>query len=96
MIVIDTETRIVPQSDVIATALHNGEQVLLNLATMRYYTLNQTGTQIWQLLADGLSVADVSHRLQAAYDIEGIQAEECVLRLIDELAIEQLVQVGGQ
>lgn len=82
--------------DVISTTLHDEEMVLLHLQTQRYYTLNATGTHIWRGLQEGLSIAEVSCRLEAAYAVTLPEAQQATLALVQELAVEALVQPVGQ
>lgn len=82
--------------DVISTTLHDEEMVLLHLQTQRYYTLNATGTHIWHGLQEGLSIAEVSCRLEAAYAVTLPEAQQATLALVQELAVEALVQPVGQ
>ena len=85
--------KVKPEHDVIVTELDNKEAVLLNLATKRYYTLNETGLHIWQLFNNGLMLGKVSEKLQEKFDITTEKAKEGVLNLIDELITEKLVKV---
>lgn len=82
-----------PHPEVIDTALETGETVLLHLESTTYYSLNTTGTQIWQGLKQGLSLQEISQRLQAVFDVDAVRAERSVLALVHELSQQQLVQV---
>ncbi len=82
-----------PHPEVIDTALDTGETVLLHLESTTYYSLNTTGTQIWQGLKQGLSLQEISQRLQAVFDVDAVRAERSVLALVRELSLQQLVQV---
>lgn len=55
--------------DALAATLSDGA-VLLNLRTKRYYSLNETGTRIWQLLLEGRTEEEIVERLAAEYDVE--------------------------
>ena len=55
-----------PHPEVVDMVLEDGETVLLHLERTTYYSLNSTGTQIWQGLKQGLPLWEVSQRLQAA------------------------------
>jgi hypothetical protein len=57
-----------------------------------YYSLNLTGTHIWQGLKAGLSLQEISRRLQAVFEVEGPQADRSVLALVNDLVQHQLVQ----
>lgn len=82
-----------PDSDVVLTELENKEAVLLHLKTKMYYSLNETGLRIWQLLKDGLTLNEISERLQQEFDVTPERAKESVVNLIDELITEKLVEV---
>jgi hypothetical protein len=74
------------------TELEEGETVLLHLESKTYYSLNATGTHIWQGLKAGISLQEISHRLQATFAVEGARADRSVLTLVHELVQHQLVQ----
>lgn len=90
---ITTRTKLTPDPNVITTSLSNQETVLLHLNTQQYYTLNETGTQIWQGLADAQSLETIGQGLEAKYDLTLDQACQHVIELVTGLAREQLVQV---
>jgi coenzyme PQQ synthesis protein D (PqqD) len=86
------EHRVRPHPEVVDTALDTGETVLLQLDSKTYYSLNGTGTQIWDGLKQGLALQEVSRRLQARFEVESEQANRSVLALVEELLQHQLVQ----
>ena len=90
---ITLQTQVVTHPDVIATALSNQEMVLLHMATQQYYTLNETGTQIWEGVAKAQSLAEIGQGLEMRYDIDLAQAEQQVVALVTGLAAEDLIQV---
>ncbi|MBI2487048.1 MAG: PqqD family protein [Deltaproteobacteria bacterium] len=56
--------------------------------------MNETGLRIWQLLNDGLTLNEISERLQDEFDVAPEKAaEERVVNLINELITEKLVEV---
>ena len=92
---ITVETRAIPVSDVIFTALKDGEAVLLHLGNQTYYTLNETGSTVWKLIGSELSLAEISQTLLEKYDVSLNQAQQAVIELVDNLAAEKLVTVSG-
>jgi hypothetical protein len=66
--------------------------VLLHLESKTYYSLNVTGTHIWQALKQGASLSEVSRQLQARFEVEPERADRSVLALVAELLAHQLVQ----
>jgi hypothetical protein len=81
-----------PHPDVVDTALEAGETVLLHLEHVTYYSLNSTGTLIWEGLKQGMTLHAISVRLQQQYAVEAEQADRSVLALVHELTHHQLVQ----
>ena len=65
--------------------------MLLNLDTKLYFSLNATGVRIWKLLAEGLTLGDISERLYEEYDVTPEKAQQCVLELVGQLNDEKLV-----
>jgi len=89
---IDLLQQLRPHPSVVDTELDTGEVVLLHLDTQTYYSLNVTGTRIWQGAKEGLSLQAISQRLQDVFDVDATRADQSVLTLVDELLQQQLVQ----
>ena len=68
------------------------ETVLLHLQSKLYYTLNVTGTHIWRGLRKDLTLREISQRLQHEFIVDAEAADQCVLRLVDELCRQKLVE----
>ncbi|QII11529.1 hypothetical protein KsCSTR_21500 [Candidatus Kuenenia stuttgartiensis] len=56
--------RVTPDPDVVITELEGKEAVLLHLGTKMYFTLNETGLWIWQMLSSGLTPGEISEIIQ--------------------------------
>jgi hypothetical protein len=85
-----------PHPEVVATTLNDGEVVLLHLDSQTYYSLNRTGAHIWESLTQGLSVREMSQRLQAAFDVTSDRAERSVVALVEDLLQQRLVEHSGE
>ena len=85
--------RVKPDLDVVFTELENKEAVLLHLGTKMYYSLNETGLRIWQMLSSGLTLGEISKGLEGEFDVTPEKAKESVINLIGELITEKLVEV---
>ena len=92
---ITLQTQVIPHPEVIATVLDNQETVLLHLHTQQYYTLNETGSQIWEALGQAQALPQIGQALETRYALTLAQAYQHVLDLVDVLAQEELVQVVG-
>ena len=89
MIRLDQHLR--PHPEVVDTELEGEETVVLHLESKLYFSLNPTGTHIWQGLKSGLSLHDISARLQERFTVDAAEAERCVIALVEELAEQHLV-----
>ncbi len=83
--------KIKPDPDVVVTELDDKEAVLLHLGTKMYYTLNETGIRIWQLLSEGHSISEASETIHNEYDVLPDAAQKSVLNITQELIAQNLV-----
>jgi len=86
------ETVLHPHPSLVFTQLDDTEAVLLHLDTKRYYTLNETGTRIWELLQQSRSAQEIALALQDNYAVTDEEALPLLLAFVDELQQEGLVQ----
>jgi hypothetical protein len=69
-----------------------GETVIINFDSGAYYSMNETGTQVWELLVRGLPVDRIVETIAAAGDIDKavsdfvtqLRSEDLVTELLDE------------
>ena len=87
------EQHVRPHPEVVDTQLEAGETALLHLESTTYYSLNPTGTHIWQGLKHGLTLREISSRLQEVFEVDAEKANRSMLAFVDELAQHKLVQV---
>lgn len=86
------ETVLHPHPSLVFTQLDDTEAVLLHLDTKRYYTLNETGTRIWELLQQSRNAQEIALALQDNYALTDQEALPLLLAFVDELLQEGLVQ----
>ena len=72
----------------------DGEAVILNLDTGIYFGLNQTGTRIWNLLAEHGSLQKVLEAMAGEYDAPPHSLESDILQLVGQLCEKGLVRVA--
>jgi len=65
--------------------------VLLNLQTKRYFSLNETGTRIWEMVQQTADEDAIVVTLLGEYDVEETMARLEVRRILDELIDAQLI-----
>ncbi|MEP7067106.1 MAG: PqqD family protein [Gemmatimonadota bacterium] len=65
--------------------------VLLNLQTKRYFSLNETGTRIWEMVQQTADEDTIVSTLLGEYDVEEPMARTEVRRILSELSEAQLI-----
>lgn len=70
--------------------------VLLDINGGMYYTLNEVGGRIWDLLGDGLATPAIVERLVEEYDVPLERLDTDVRALIDRLRAAKLVEPTRQ
>jgi len=80
----DFRTRIVVPAAVLARELE-GESVLLNLDTERYYGLDQVGTRMWNVMTQSDSLQVAFDILVEEYDVDPETLRQDMTNLVQEL-----------
>jgi Coenzyme PQQ synthesis protein D (PqqD) len=65
--------------------------VLLNLQTKRYFSLNETGTRIWEMVQRTADEEEIVATLLREYEVEEHLARAEVHRILEELVEAQLI-----
>ena len=71
----------------------DGEAVLLNLESERYFGLDATGTRMWELATSEPSVAMAFEKLLAEFDVEPESLQNHLTELLSGLVENGLLQV---
>lgn len=77
-----------------AHEITEGQAVLINLNTGVLFSLNATGTFLWERLDGRTSLDAIAADLAAVYDIESSVTGPDVLELANELLKEGLIQAA--
>ena len=77
---------------VVYTQLDDSEAALFDLDTKRFYSLNETGCRIWELIQEGMCPEDISNVLQKEYEVDQEKAMVYVLQFLEELVEQGLIQ----
>lgn len=88
----DIEARVSIPSDVLFHEL-DGEAVLLNLQTGKYFGLDPTGTRIWHFLVESGSLGLAYRRMLDEYDVDAEVLRADMLALVEQLAAHDLIQL---
>ena len=87
-----TGKRLEIRREVLARELR-GESVLLDLASERYFGLDEVGTGMWRALTAAPTIDDAIATLEAEYDVEPSRLRTDVAAFVQKLADAGLVDV---
>ena len=91
---IDEQTYVKRNNEVFANEI-DGEAVMMNIQTGKYYGLDEIGSRIWELMEQKIQVKAIIEQLQKEYDVSEQQCKSDVLNLLNELKTNQLIEVVG-
>lgn len=86
------ETRVTVPPGVMFRDL-DGEAVVLELDSGRYYGLNETGTRMWLLLQEHGAVEPALHALLAEYDVAEERLRRELSSFVETLSSQRLLEV---
>lgn len=79
--------------DVVSEYL-DGEAVLLHLGTGTYFTLNSSGSRIWQLIEGSTDITKLVETLSSEFDVDVETMTSDLDELISELGSRGLLLIG--
>ena len=84
--------KVVASKDQVSADL-SGEAAILSLKSGVYYGLDSVGARIWTLLQTPKCVAEIRDTITSEYDVDAERSERDVVRLLEQLAKEGLVEL---
>ncbi|MBE9227080.1 PqqD family protein [Phormidium sp. LEGE 05292] len=88
------EMRVSVPEDVLIREL-DGESVILNLKSERYFGLDRVGTRIWEVLSTSETIAAAYQTLLSEYDVVPEQLETDLYNLLEQLVQHGLINVSN-
>ena len=79
------------QDEQVHSTVLDGESVLLNLSSGRYYTLNVVGSFVWDLCKGEHSLEEILSIACDRFDVAAQQAQDDIWELIMQLEQEELL-----
>jgi len=73
----------------------DGETVVINLISGRYYSLQHTGAEIWGLIEKGTTVEGVIRFMTKRYSSVEVDVARVVAQFLQKLQEENLIRVDG-
>jgi hypothetical protein len=87
------ETRLAPNLKQLAAKVMDGEAIIINLTNGIYYSMDEVGGLVWELIVDGCSLEQIGAAISRGYDVSAGQALADLEPLAAKLLDEDLVSV---
>lgn len=91
---ISLQSVVVVSSESVSCSLAD-EAAILHMRSGVYYGLDPVGARVWSLLAEPRSVQDLRAMIVEEYEVEPAKCESDLLRLLEQLRTEGLIEVRG-
>ena len=88
------ETLLRRNDDILHSPVGNDETVMMSIEKGRYYSLNDVGARIWELLETPRTVGELCQRICSEFDVDAPTCEVAVLNFSRDLVANDLVLVG--
>jgi hypothetical protein len=91
---ISLETNIIANANMLTQDLED-ETIFLHLQNEHYFSLDETGRDIWQALVEHHNIRAAIDTLVTKYEVNREQLTQDVLRLAADLVANELAEVSG-
>lgn len=81
----------IKHDQIILTKFEEGDGVLIDVRTKRYYRLNETALAVWHGLQEQQPLAQIAEQLTIDYDVSAAQAHLDVAAILQDFQTRQLV-----
>lgn len=85
-------TTVVATDDQLSTTV-DGEAVLLQLESGRYYGFNEVASRIWELVQKPRTMSEIRAEILDTYDVSPEQCTRDVRSVLSEMAAADLVEI---
>jgi hypothetical protein len=72
-----------------------GDAVLLNTRTNKYFALTEVGARFWTLFKEGKNLQETCQALVEEYEVEPAELEQDILELVGQLMENGLVELAA-
>jgi hypothetical protein len=69
-----------------------GEVIIVSLESGNYYSLRDTGGEIWQLAVSSYSQSEIIEAIKGQYQVDGLNLGDIVIGFLDQLVEHQLLK----
>src|SRR5512139_961308 len=80
-----------PREEEVAAKVIDGEAIIINLANGIYYSMDNTGALIWEMIENGYNLAEIVEAISSRCGVDSGQVAADVQRLTEQLLEENLL-----
>lgn len=95
MATITPDSCVVRSAEFITSTVEN-DLVMMSLEKGTYYGLDAIGSQIWENIAEPITIPALCQKLTDQFEVDANQCREDVLTFLNELVKEDMVHVVNQ
>lgn len=89
-----SQSVLVRAKDQVCADLGGGQTALMSVEHGSYYSLNEVGGRVWELLSEPRPLAEVSRIVAQEYEVATEQAERDVSAYVEQLLDEGLLRLS--
>lgn len=90
-----TSSLVVATKEQVSSSI-NEDTVILNIKSGVYYSLNNVGSSIWNLIQQPKTIEEIRESLINEYEVDSTQCDREVLALLQELESVGLIEVSNE
>ena len=81
-----------PRNHIVSTLFDDGDGVLVDLNTKRYYQLNESAMVVWTGLEKGHAIPEIVSEITSTYEVSPEHAVESVQRILRDFEANNLLR----
>lgn len=81
-----------PRKQIVSTLFDDGDGVLVDLETKRYYQLNESAMMVWTGLEKGQAIAEIVTEMTVTFEVSPEHAVKSVERILRDFQANNLLR----
>ncbi|MBN1976803.1 MAG: PqqD family protein [Anaerolineae bacterium] len=82
------------RNDKTASRVLAGEAIVLTPQDSKIHSFNETGSRVWELLAEELTVSEIVNQIRGEFEVSEEQAQSDVIAFLEGLEAKGIVTFG--
>lgn len=87
---INLDSTINKSGELLATDV-DGELVMMNIETGKYYGMNTIGAAIWKMIEEPIDVTSICEELEKKFEVDSATCEKEVLNFLHQMESEDMI-----